>query len=195
MCYYCLFLFWGGAFRVLWQWPCILPEYKGNSYPTICSMFVATISILSCCAIKQKEPRRIAEALSGIIHLRKQSARSRDRTGTGVTPLVFETNASTNSAIRAVDISFLRQTECKGNERPRIVQYLDYTFVLTCYWLGSYFFFSLHSDMESPPRVFFSAQKGRRKSGCLDSYFFSGRNLSPFCPELFYFSGRNGVQF
>lgn len=108
MCYYCLFLFWGGAFRVLWQWPCILPEYKGNSYPTICSMFVTIISILSCCAIKQKEPRRIAEALSGIIHLRKQSARSRDRTGTGVTPLVFETNASTNSAIRAVDISFLR---------------------------------------------------------------------------------------
>jgi len=54
---------------------------------------------------------------------------------------------------------------------------------------------SLHSDMESPPRVFFSAQKGRRKNGCLDSYFFSGRNLSPFCPELFYFSGRNGVQF
>lgn len=126
MCYYCLFLFWGGAFRVLWQWLCILPEYKGNSYPTICSMFVATISILSCCAIKQKEPRRIAEALSGIIHLRKQSARSRDRTGTGVTPLVFETNASTNSAIRAVDISFLRQTECKGNERPRIVQYPEY---------------------------------------------------------------------
>ena len=39
--------------------------------------------------------------------LRKQSARSRDRTGTGVTPLVFETNASTNSAIRAVDILFL----------------------------------------------------------------------------------------
>ena len=107
MCYYCHFLFWGGAFRVLWQWLCILPEYKGNSYPTICSMFVATISILSCCAIKQKEPRRIAEALSGIIHLRKQSARSRDRTGTGVTPLVFETNASTNSAIRAVDILFL----------------------------------------------------------------------------------------
>ena len=70
-------------------------------------MFVATISILSCCVIKQKEPRRIAEALSGIIHLRKQSARSRDRTGTGVTPLVFETNASTNSAIRAVDILFL----------------------------------------------------------------------------------------
>ena len=139
MCYYCLFLFWGGAFRVLWQWPCILPEYKGNSYPTICSMFVATISILSCCAIKQKEPRRIAEALSGIIHLRKQSARSRDRTGTGVTPLVFETNASTNSAIRAVDISSLRQTECKDNERPRIVQYLDYTFVLTCYRLGFYF--------------------------------------------------------
>lgn len=141
MCYYCLFLFWGGAFRVLWQWLCILPEYKGNSYPTICSMFVAIISILSCCAIKQKEPRRIAEALSGIIHLRKQSARSRDRTGTGVTPLVFETNASTNSAIRAVDISFLRQTECKGNERPRIVQYLDYTFVLTCYRLGPYFLF------------------------------------------------------
>ncbi len=139
MCYYCLFLFWGGAFCVLWQWLCILPEYKGNSYPTICSMFVATISILSYCAIKQKEPRRIAEALSGIIHLRKQSARSRDRTGTGVTPLVFETNASTNSAIRAVDISFLRQTECKGNERPRIVQYLDYTFVLTSYRLGFYF--------------------------------------------------------
>ena len=101
MCYYCLFLFWGGAFRVLWQWLCILPEYKGNSYPTICSMFVATISILSCCAIKQKEPRLIGEALFGIIHLRKQSARSRDRTGTGVTPLVFETNASTNSAIWA----------------------------------------------------------------------------------------------
>lgn len=105
MCYYCLFLFWGGAFRILWQWLCILPEYKGNSYPTICSMFVATISILSCCAIKQKEPRRIAEALFGIIHLRKQSARSRDRTGTGVTPLVFETNASTNSAIRAIVFS------------------------------------------------------------------------------------------
>lgn len=70
-------------------------------------MFVATISILSYCTIKQKEPRRIAEALFGIIHLRKQSARSRDRTGTGVTPLVFETNASTNSAIRAVDILFL----------------------------------------------------------------------------------------
>ena len=144
---------------------------------------------------KTKRAPGIAEALFGIIHLRKQSARSRDRTGTGVTPLVFETNASTNSAIRAVDISFLRQTECKGNERPRNVQYLDYTFVLTCYWLGSYFFFSLHSDMESPPRVFFSAQKGRRKSGCLDSYFFSGRNLSPFCPKLFYFSGRNEVQF
>ena len=163
MCYYCLFLFWGGAFRVLWQWLCILPEYKGNSYPTICSMFVATISILSCCAIKQKEPRRIAEALSGIIHLRKQSARSRDRTGTGVTPLVFETNASTNSAIRAVDISFLRQTECKGNERPRIVQYLDCTFVLTCYWLGFYFSLSLRSDMECPPRLPFLAQKGRRE--------------------------------
>ena len=28
-------------------------------------------------------------------------ALSRDRTGTGLTPLVFETNASTNSAIRA----------------------------------------------------------------------------------------------
>ena len=27
--------------------------------------------------------------------------RSRDRTGTGFTPLVFETSASTNSAIRA----------------------------------------------------------------------------------------------
>ena len=133
------FLFWGGTFRILWQWLCILPEYKGNSYPTICSMFVATISILSYCTIKQKEPRCIAETLFGIIHLRKQSARSRDRTGTGVTPLVFETNASTNSAIRAVDISFLRQTECKGNERPRIVQYLDYTFVLTCYRLGFYF--------------------------------------------------------
>lgn len=107
MCYYCLFLFWGSAFRILWQWLCILPEYKGNSYPTICSMFVATISILSHCTIKQKELRRMAEALFGIIHLRKQSARSRDRTGTGVTPLVFETNASTNSAIRAVDILFL----------------------------------------------------------------------------------------
>ncbi len=88
---------------------------------------------------KTKRAPGIAEALFGIIHLRKQSARSRDRTGTGVTPLVFETNASTNSAIRAVDISFLRQTECKGNERPRIVQYLDCTFVLTCYWLGFYF--------------------------------------------------------
>ena len=29
-------------------------------------------------------------------------ALSRDRTGTGLTPLVFETNASTNSAIRAM---------------------------------------------------------------------------------------------
>ena len=29
-------------------------------------------------------------------------ALSRDRTGTGLTPLVFETNASTNSAIRAL---------------------------------------------------------------------------------------------
>ena len=30
------------------------------------------------------------------------SARNRDRTGTDVTPLVFETNASTNSATRAL---------------------------------------------------------------------------------------------
>lgn len=163
MCYYCLFLFWGGAFRVLWQWLCILPEYKGNSYPTICSMFVATISILSCCAIKQKETRRIAEALSGIIHLRKQSARSRDRTGTGVTPLVFETNASTNSAIRAVDISFLRQTECKGNERPRIVQYLDYTFVLTCYRLGSYFLFFVALRYGEPSESFLFGSKGEEE--------------------------------
>ena len=164
MCYYCHFLFWGGAFRVLWQWLCILPEYKGNSYPTICSMFVATISILSCCAIKQKEPRRIAEALSGIIHLRKQSARSRDRTGTNFHPLVFETNASTNSAIRAVDISFLRQTECKGNERPRIVQYLDYTFVLTCYRLGSYFLFFVALRYEEALREFsFRLKRGGGK--------------------------------
>ena len=36
------------------------------------------------------------------------STRSRSRTGTGVTPLVFETNASTNSAIRANRLRFGR---------------------------------------------------------------------------------------
>ena len=69
MCYYYLFFFWGGAFRILWQWLCILPEYKGNSYPTICSMFVATISILSYCTIKQKEPRALPRLSSELFIL------------------------------------------------------------------------------------------------------------------------------
>ncbi len=57
-------------------------------------------------------PPQLAKAFKGT---KKDSSmlsffctQSRDRTGTGVTPLVFETNASTNSAIWA-------QKDCKYN--------------------------------------------------------------------------------
>ena len=50
--------------------------------------------------------------------------RSRDRTGTGFTPLVFETSASTNSAIRA-SISLivcLRTAKiCKKNYQLKLI--------------------------------------------------------------------------
>ena len=62
-------LSWGEALYVLRKRVYTLPEYKGNSYLTICSMFVATISFLLPYAIKQREPRHITETLSAIIHL------------------------------------------------------------------------------------------------------------------------------
>ena len=47
--------------------------------------------------------------------------RSRDRTGTGFTPLVFETSASTNSAIRASQTGLQRYAKNDKNYQLKLM--------------------------------------------------------------------------
>ena len=68
--------------------------------------------------VKKKNPRRVCST-------RVFSTQSRGRTGTGVNLLVFETSASTDSAIWASDISELR---CKYTTYFSNCKFLDYFF-------------------------------------------------------------------
>jgi hypothetical protein len=61
-----------------------------------------------CCYLNEKKP----PLREGFMF---QSTRGRDRTGTVLLPLVFETSASTNSATRALHVVLRNAKICKKN--------------------------------------------------------------------------------